>query len=121
MKRSATKSYAICILMLCSSNLSFAEETVIRSIDLPGASLSQEVIYSSTMKDYEYERDKILEQLKSGKLNSMVNPRDGAWMRVETTATIGFSYQGAGSSKGRKNFRQISAAEEALYRFNKAQ
>jgi hypothetical protein len=97
------------------------EETLVSSVDLPGASLSQEITYSTSKADYDETRDRILARLQAGDRDALVNPRNGPWMRVETTATIGFEYKGVGSSQGRKNLRQISAAEEALYRYEASQ
>lgn len=97
----------------------YCEEIVIRSINLPGASMQQEVMYSTDMRDYESVRDEILSRLKKGDLSARINPSDGPWMRVETTAAIGLEYKGIGSSSGRKEIRQISAAEEALYLFER--
>ncbi len=95
----------------------YCEEIVVRSVNLPGASMQQEVTYSTNMSDYESTRDNILSRLKKGDPSARVNPSDGPWMRVETTAVIGFEYKGIGSSSGRKRMRQVSAAEEALYLF----
>lgn len=94
-----------------------SEETIVESINLPGASMEQEVTYSTTKLEYEAARDDRLKRLREGDETAFVNPREGPWMRVETTAKIGFEYQGVGAASGRKNVRQISAAEEALYRF----
>ena len=109
---------AVILSCACAaSSLVFAAETVVRSVNLPGASMDQEVTYHPTMSEYVRARDDILERLKNGDASAMRNPTDGPWMRVETTAKIGFAYKGVGTSSGRKNYRQITAAEDALYRF----
>lgn len=106
-------------LILFASYPAHGEETVVESIDLPGASMEQEVTYSTSKADYQSTRDAILERLKDGDPSAMVNPSDGPWMRVETTAKIGFEYHGVGLASGRKLLRQISAAEEALYLYER--
>jgi hypothetical protein len=94
-----------------------AEETIVSSVDLPGASMDQEVTYSPTKAEYERVRDETLARLRAGDNSAMVNPHNGPWMRVETTAKIGFEFKGIGVAQGRKHLRQISAAEEALYKY----
>lgn len=104
-------------ILLIPSTISFAEETVTKRINLPGASLEQEITYSTSEADYNATRDTILAKLKAGDASAAVNPRWGPWMRVKTTATIGFEVKGVGASDGHAKLRQISAAEEALYTF----
>ncbi|MGM4960898.1 hypothetical protein ACT4MK_36905 [Bradyrhizobium barranii] len=106
--------YSLCLLGISSA---MADEVIMRSLDLPGASMEQEITYSPTRIEYERVRDDTLTRLKQGDKTAMVNPGNGPWMRVETTAKIGFAYKGIGVSEGRKHLRQISAAEEALYRY----
>ena len=108
--------FGACACLIATSTL--AEEIVVESIDLPGASMNQEVTYSSSRADYNANRDSILERMKAGDPGAFVNNPD-PWKRDDTTATIGFAYKGIGSSSGRKNIRQISASEEALYLFEK--
>ena len=105
------------LVVIASGVLSaHADETLVSSVDLPGASLSQEVTYSPTKAEYDRVRDETLARLKKGDLSARVNPTNGPWMRVETTAKIGFSVKGVGVSNGTKTLRQITAAEEALFR-----
>ena len=99
------------------ATLCHAQEIYIEKVLLPGAGLDQEVTYYPTKADYEAARADILERLNKGDQTAMVNPTEGPWRRVETTATIGFSYKGVGTSSGRKYLRQMTAAEEALYLF----
>ena len=80
-----------------------AEEVVVSSVDLPGASMEQEITYSTTKADYTAARDDRFERLKNGDPSAFVNSSEGPWMRVETTAKIGFAYKGIGTSEGRKN------------------
>jgi hypothetical protein len=82
--------------------------------------MEQEVTYSPSKAEYENTRDQTLIRLRAGDNSAMVNPRNGPWMRVETTAKIGFELKGVGLAEGRKNLRQISAAEEALFRFQES-
>lgn len=110
--------YTLLFIVLLSS-LSYAEEIVIRSVDLPGASADQEITYHPSLAEYERVRDEILARLRKREPSAMVNPSDGPWMRVETTAKIGFSYYGIGAASGKKKIRQITAAEEALYLFER--
>jgi hypothetical protein len=111
-------SLSVILTLTCVA--SFAEETLITSIDLPGASVSQQVTYNPSKAIYVSERDTVLRKLREGDNSARVNPVNGAWMRAETTATIGISYQGVGVAQGRVNVRQITAAEEALYRFQQS-
>lgn len=104
------------VLACCSSVVS-AEETVKESVSLPGASLEQEVTYSTSKADYDSTRDGILKRLQDGDQSAMVNPTEGPWKQVETTAMIGFEVKGVGASQGTVHKRQISAAEEALFLF----
>lgn len=108
----------IAVFLLFSIVHARAEEIVVENIDLPGASLNQEVTYSTTRNDYNIKRDAILTRLKAGDASAFVN-EPNPWKRVETTATIGVALKGVGTSSGRKNTRQISASEEALYLFDK--
>lgn len=94
-----------------------ADETVVSSVFLPGASISQEVTYSPSKAEYEQFRDQVLARLRKGDPKAFSNPAAGPWMRAETTAMIGLEFKGAGAASGRKHLRQISAAEEALFRF----
>ncbi|WP_451982625.1 hypothetical protein [Azospirillum endophyticum] len=103
-------------LLLFSMAQAHAEETIVENVDLPGASLHQEVTYSTTRSDYNDKRDSILKRLKKGDSSAFVNDPN-PWKRVETTATIGIAFKGVGTSSGKKNIRQISASEEALYLF----
>ena len=81
--------------------------------------MDQEVTYSTSQSDYESNRDALLKRMKSGDQTAFVNPSGGPWMRVETTAKIGIEVKGVGASQGRKHLRQITAAEEALYLYNR--
>jgi hypothetical protein len=104
-------------ISLCGTTISIADETLVRSLDLPGASMEQEVTYAPSKAEYERVRDDTLARLQAGDKTAMVNPSNGPWMRVETTAKIGFEIKGVGMAEGRKHLRQISAAEEALFRY----
>ncbi|MGO6943429.1 hypothetical protein [Rhizobium johnstonii] len=106
------------LAVLCFAFTTNAEEIVVDSVDLPGASLTQEVTYSTTKADYNQTRDDILSRMKSGDKSAFVN-NPSPWKRVETTATIGVAYKGVGASTGKKHLRQISASEEALFLFEK--
>jgi|GEM_PF-3715696 len=97
----------------------FAQEIVIKSVHLPGASMEQEVTYYPSEQEYELFRDSVLKSLRAGDPEAFVNPIDAPWMRAETSAKIGIAYQGVGVAKGRKNIRQITASEEALLLFEK--
>ena len=110
-------SFAACFAL---TGTCLAEETLVGTVNLPGATLNQEITYSTTKREYEAARDKVLSRLKKGESAAFVNPKDGPWMRVETTATIGLSIRGVGASSGRKNLRQISATEEALYLYEQS-
>ena len=122
----ATKSKTLCsvfalalsvFFMSVTTHGVFADETLVTNIDLPGASIDQEVTYSPSRAEYDRVRDETIDRLRKGDSTARVNPNRGPWMRVETTAKIGFAYKGVGASSGRKNLRQISAAEEALFKF----
>lgn len=94
-----------------------AEERIVRSLSLPFASLEQEVIYNPSRREYETARDDILARLKKGDNLARMNPASGPWLRAVTTARVGFEIRGVGATEGRTNYRQVSAAEEALYLF----
>lgn len=113
------KMMGVGVLALVGSSLACADEVVVRSIDLPGASMYQEVTYSPDRRTYESTRDAILVHLEKGDDTARVNPVDGPWMLVETTAEIGLAVKGVGTFSGRKHLRRVSAAEEALYRFER--
>ncbi|MBB3399715.1 hypothetical protein FHT71_006438 [Rhizobium sp. BK060] len=49
------------------------EETVVESVNLPGASLSQEVTYSTTRGDYNDVRDSVLDRMKKGDKSAFVS------------------------------------------------
>lgn len=97
-----------------------ADETLVESVDIPFASMNQEITYHPSKSEYERVRDETLARLRRGDLSARNNPGAGPWMRVETTAKIGMEYKDIGTGSGRKHLRQISAAEDALYRFEEA-
>jgi hypothetical protein len=109
---------SICFLLAHTAS---ADETIVRAATLPFASAEQEVTYHPSLREYERARDETLAKLRRGDASSYVNPKDGPWMLVQTTVEIGIEIKGIGSSEGRKNVRQISAAEEALYVFEHQQ
>jgi hypothetical protein len=112
------KKVAAVILVIASIGaIANADEKIVRSGTLPGASIEQEITYHPSLKDYETARDERLALLKKGDKSAYQNPADGPWMQVETTAKIGIELKGVGVAQGRKNLRQITAAEEALYIF----
>lgn len=118
MFRSYIRTLGVLSITLVSAD-AYSQETIVTRIDLPGASAEQEVTYYPSKSKYISTRDDIFQRLKAKDASAMVNPADGPWMRAETTATIGFSYRGVGVAQGRTNVRQITAAEEALYKFEK--
>jgi hypothetical protein len=109
------------IILLALSHLFFlsvnAEEIIIRETELPFASMTQEIIYSTSQKQYDLERDFILKKLRERDFSVMQNPSGGSTKIVQTTAMIGISWKGVGTSEGRKHLRKITAAEEALFLF----
>lgn len=104
-------------LILCLQS-ALSSEILIEKVELPGATIEQEVTYSTSKNDYEAARDLRLSRMRRGDVGAFVNDPE-PWRRVETTATIGFEYKGFGSASGRMNIRQISAAEEALFLFER--
>lgn len=113
------RSWILFVTACTFAQHAFCEETVIRKLSLPFASIEQRVTYSTTESDYNHTRDQILMRLKAGVKSALVNPQDTPWLRAETTLTIGIAYEGYGIDKGRVRLRQVSAAEEALYLFEK--
>lgn len=107
---------AMSVLMV---NSAYAEETVVSKSSLPGVSMEQRITYSTTKADYEATRADVLRRLRKNDASAMLNPENGPWMRVETTAMIGIAIKGIGIEQGRVHLRQITAAEEALYLFEK--
>ena len=106
-----------CTLAILPTTASFADEIIVQSVNLPGASLDQEVTYHPNKADYIKARNARLKKLKEGDASAMANPANGPWMIVQTTAKIGIAYKGIGVSKGRKHLRRITAAEDALYEY----
>lgn len=94
-----------------------AEEVVVRKAWLPFglADLEQTLIFNPDEETYNSERDEALGKLRAGQ--SLNNPIEGAWVRIETTATVGIEIEGIGASSGHTTYRQITAAEDALFRF----
>jgi hypothetical protein len=92
---------------------------VTRSLGMPFASIEQEVTYSTSEEDYNRVRDETLKRMKEGDASAFVNPTDGPWLRGETTVKIGIEWNGIGTTTGKKNLRQVAAAEEALYLYEK--
>lgn len=112
--------------LLSTPDEALAEEIVNRSVGLPGASMEQKIIFNPSEAEYVAARDARLKALQAGDPAAMVNPIDGPWMIVETTAMIGFSVgvDFAGLSvgaieamEGRTSLRRVTAAEEALFMF----
>lgn len=105
------------LLAASAPNLSFAEETVVRKAWLPFglADLEQTLIFHPDEATYNEERDEALRKLRAGE--TLFNPADGAWVQIETTATVGVEIKGVGSSSGTTTYRQIGATEDALFRF----
>lgn len=94
-----------------------AEETVVRTISLPGATIEREITFHPTEAAYLQALDARLRDLRAGKPGAYLNPADGPWMILQTTAKIGIEWHGFGYSEGQKDVRRVTAAEEALYRF----
>lgn len=83
--------------------------------------MEQEITYHPSRNAYRSTRDSLLSRMRRGDTSAFVNLRAGPWMIVSTTAAIGFEVKGIGASTGRRYLRQISAAEEALYIFEREQ
>lgn len=114
-----TNIVRISALLTLFASPSVAEETVIASLSLPFASMEQEVTYSTSKADYDKVRDDTLARMKEGDASAFVNPSDGPWLRAETVAKIGIEVSGMGGAVGKKNVRQVTAAEAALYLYEK--
>ncbi len=115
-------------LTLISATATYSEEILNRSVSLPGASMDQKVIYNPSEAAYLEAREKRLEALRDGDPSAMVNPSAGPWMIVETTAMVGMeigldfpglSFGSIGAMEGRTHLRRITAAEDALFTFEK--
>jgi hypothetical protein len=104
-------------IFFCSSVM--ADETVNRTITLPGAEADQAVIFHPSEKEYNSAREQRLRLLEAKDPSGCVNSQDGPWMQVQTTAKIGFSIKGVGVLEGKTHVRQVSAAEEALFLYEK--
>lgn len=96
-----------------------AQETVVKRVWLPFASLETEVTYHPSEKAYEKLRDDTLARLRACDPAAFFNPADGPWKQAETTAELEIDLRVAGVSKGRTLVREISAAEDALELFEK--
>ena len=117
MRKLATLSFVFSGIFI--SQLVSAEEIVIGYGGLPGASIENEIYYSTSEDDYNDTLEEILDGLKDGDEDYLVNPADGPYRIVQTTAKVGISYRGVGFGKGRKHLRQVSAADEAFFKFEK--
>lgn len=118
----------ICLGFAICPAQGFSEEIVVESISLPGASLEQEIIYHPSKKTYIAACEARIAALQKKDPEAYVNPIDGPWMIAETTAMVGFeigvdfkglSVGSVKSMSGRKHLRRVTAAEDALYRFEK--
>jgi hypothetical protein len=107
----------IILSLLFAGSLADAEEIVVRKGWLPFgiAGIEQELTFHPSEREYNLVRDQTIAKLKNGE--AVVNFADGPWVRIETTATVGFEIEGLGSSSGATSIRQITAVEDALYRF----
>lgn len=121
--------FAGATLLFAAGHAAIGEEIVNRSVSLPGATMEQKVIYHPTEAEYLEARATRLQALKDGDPSAMVNPTDGPWMIVETTAMVGIeigvdfpglSVGSIGAMEGRTHLRRITAAEDALFRFENA-
>lgn len=103
-----------------SMNASTAQEVIVRKGWLPFglAGVEQTLTFHPSEEDYNSVRDETLKKLSAGE--PIVNLADGPWVQIETTATVGVEIEGIGSSSGRTSFRQITAIEDALYRFEES-
>ena len=95
------------------------QETVVKRVWLPFASLETEVTYYPSKKVYEKLRDDTLARLRACDPTAFFNPAEGPWKHAETTAEVGIDVRGVGASTGRKLVREIPAAEDALEMFEK--
>lgn len=114
----ATPAIFFASLAFCLS--AWADETVNLTISLPGAEADQVVIFHPSKDEYNAAREKRLRLLEEKDPTGCVNPQDGPWMQVQTTAKIGFSIKGVGVLEGKTHVRQVSAAEEALFMYEKS-
>ena len=95
------------------------QETVVKRVWLPFASLETEVTYHPSKKAYEKLRNDTLAGLRACDPAAFFNPAEGPWKHAETTAEVGIDVRGVGASTGRKLVREIPAAEDALEMFEK--
>ena len=121
-----TKFTLTLALMVISATATYSEEILNRSVSSPGASMEQKVIYHPSEAAYLEAREERLEALRDGDPSAMVNPSDGPWMIVETTAMVGMeigvdfpglSVGSISAMEGRTHLRRITAAEDALFTF----
>ena len=113
------KKLAITLMALLGGSLVYAEETVTREINLPGASLYQERQYSTTEKHFNKTAESIRNRLDKGDNSARINPMGGPTVKVKTHASVGFSVKGIGPSRGKIHTNTESAAEKALRDRNK--
>ena len=105
------------IVLVTTLNWSFAEEVVTRSHSLPGASLEQELTYSTSKADFEKTRDAFLKRMRAGDPSAMQNPEGVPQVTIKTTADVGVTYRGVGLSKGKMYTCTYTASEDALWIF----
>ena len=95
------------------------QDTVVKRVWLPFASLETEVTYHPSEKAYEKARDDTLAGLRACDPAAFFNPVEGPWKQAETTGELGIDLGIVGASKARTLVREISAAEDALELFEK--
>ena len=79
----------LAVLLFLGGQAGYAQETVVRQVELPGVTTTQEVWYSTSEADFEGVREEILDRLRMGDDTAFVNPADGPWMRTATTVMFG--------------------------------
>lgn len=94
-----------------------AEDAIVRSVNLPGASLSQELTYSPSRSAFQKSRDERLKRMRGGDYSAFRTPADDPTVVVKTTATKDIRWRGVGLEAGRTYTCTYRAAEDALWMY----
>lgn len=102
----------VCVLVGSNAQL-HAEETLNKSVELPGMYLEQSVTYSTSKSDYETRVKDTVERVETGDFSAALSPEDDPRKSVTTKAGVGIGFKGTGAYEGRTTHHESTASEEA--------
>jgi hypothetical protein len=94
-----------------------ADETIVQTISLPGASLNQKLTYSPSKAQFIKARDERLERMKKNDFSAFQSPMGDPTVTIETTATKGVAWRGVGLESGRTYSCTYTASDDALWMY----